>query len=148
MIKEKEEYDVLFVIKAKPIGVDFFAAQIEEENDTEYKVIDKIGVDDNKYIHTFPKNLIEKEFEDGFVTDRANKEILLKQLERVNEIFQLKTLKAQIDELNNSKDLHDYKYNIRQLYFSMDNYEKSYHSMVKYIEKVTNFYKEINYKKR
>lgn len=61
--------------------VNFQAAQVTEENEREFIVIDKINIDG--YVYNFPKDKINVELDMGFVTDKLDKKALKVQIERI-----------------------------------------------------------------
>lgn len=85
---------VIYVVNIKegvynePNVVDFHVVQVEEvlETEKEYITVDKIGFSDGitYYNNNFPKNLINKEFSTGYVTDKLDKIVLRYQIERLH----------------------------------------------------------------
>lgn len=59
----------------------FQAVQVMEERDDEFEIVDKMEIED--YIHKFPKNKLNKEFEFWYVTDKLDKIMLKAQLDRI-----------------------------------------------------------------
>lgn len=59
----------------------FKVVQVMEEREDEFEIVDKMEIED--YIHTFPKNKLNKEFELWYATDKLDKRMLKAQLDRV-----------------------------------------------------------------
>lgn len=73
---------VLYVVKAESGKyASFKAVQVWEEREEDFEIVDKIEIED--YIHEFPKNKLNTEFEFGYVTDKLDKRMLKTQLNRV-----------------------------------------------------------------
>ncbi len=104
--------------------VDFYGAQVEDENEKEYITIDKIKI--GEYKHIFPKDKLNVEFEDGYVTDVLDKPEIKKQLNRIYE--KLKKLHIEKEEhLSYEDNENNYKYILKRLEKIMtpEEYEKS-----------------------
>ena len=61
--------------------VDFHAVQVEDENENDFIILDRMNVEN--YVHTFPKNKIDVELELAYVTDKLDKESLRIQIDRI-----------------------------------------------------------------
>lgn len=61
--------------------VDLYGAQVENENEKEYITVDRIKI--GEYKHNFPKDKLNFEFEDGYVTDVLDKPKIKEQLDRI-----------------------------------------------------------------
>ena len=87
--------------------VNFRAVQVVEENEKEFKILDRVNVED--YIHNFPKEKMNVEFDLGYVTDKLDKEALRIQIDRI-----YKKLKQQYskDEEHKDSSLNDKYYKI------------------------------------
>lgn len=59
----------------------FKVVQVMEEREDEFEIVDKMEIED--YIHTFPKNKLNKEFEFWYVADKLDKIMLKAQLDRI-----------------------------------------------------------------
>lgn len=59
----------------------FKVVQVMEEREDEFEIVEKMEIGD--YIHKFPKNKLNKEFELWYVTDKLDKRMLKAQLDRI-----------------------------------------------------------------
>ena len=73
---------VLYVVNAWDNKViDFRAVQVIKENEEEFEILDRVNVEN--YIHVFPKEKLNVEFELGYVTDKLYKKALKIQIDRI-----------------------------------------------------------------
>lgn len=103
---------------------DFYGAQVENENEKEYITIDRIKI--GEYKHNFPKDKLNVEFEDGYVTDVLDKQKIKEQLDRIHQ--RLTKLHLENAENPSYKDNgSNYKYVLERLEKLMtpEEYEKS-----------------------
>lgn len=63
--------------------VNFQSVQIMEEKENEFIILDKMEIEE--YVHNFPKSKINVEFNMGYVTDKLDKTLLRKQIDRIYE---------------------------------------------------------------
>ena len=61
--------------------VDFHAVQVEDENENDFIILDRMNVEN--YVHTFPKNKIDVELDLAYVTDKLDKKSLKIQIDRI-----------------------------------------------------------------
>lgn len=81
--------------------VDFHGVQVTEETEEGFTILDKVNVEN--YIHEFPKNKLNVEFDFGYVTDKLDKETLKIQIDRIYNKLKEKHLKdgeTQYDRVN------------------------------------------------
>lgn len=84
--------------------VDFYAVHVEEDKEDEFIVSDKINIEG--YIHNFPKDKINVEFDFGYVIDTLDKVLLRKQIDRIYENLKKKHLDE--GEVQYAKTNEDY----------------------------------------
>ena len=83
---------ILYVVNACDNKyVDFHGVQVTEETEEGYTILDKVNVEN--YIHEFPKNKLNIEFDMGYVTDKLDKEALKIQIDRIYNKLKEKHLK-------------------------------------------------------
>ena len=83
---------ILYVVNACDNKyVDFHGVQVTEETEEGYTILDKVNVEN--YIHEFPKNKLNVEFDMGYVTDKLDKEALKIQIDRIYNKLKEKHLK-------------------------------------------------------
>jgi len=71
--------------------VDFHGVQVMEETEDGFNILDKVNVEN--YIHEFPKDKLNVEFDMGYVTDKLDKEKLKIQIDRIYNKLKEKHLK-------------------------------------------------------
>jgi len=71
--------------------VDFHGVQVTEETEESFTILDKVNIEN--YIHEFPKNKLNVEFDFGYVTDKLDKEALKIQIDRIYNKLKEKHLK-------------------------------------------------------
>lgn len=99
---------VLYVVNAWDNKyIEFRAVQVVEEDEKEFEILDRVNVEG--YVHSFPKNKLNVEFDLGYVTDKLDKEALRIQIDRI-----YKKLKEQYskDEENEDSSLNDKYYKV------------------------------------
>lgn len=103
---------VVYAVKGKYAS--FKVVQVMEERKDEFEIVDKIEIED--YIHKFPKNKLNKEFELWYVTDKLDKRMLKTQLDRVY---------CKLCEIHGkNKDIESLKGNTRYYEGSVEDLEK------------------------
>lgn len=82
---------VLYVVYANGEKyVDFHAVEIMNENENEFDIVDRINIE--QYTHNFPKDKLNFEFSEGYVTDKLDKAKLKEQIDRIFNVLQKKHL--------------------------------------------------------
>ena len=71
--------------------VDFHGVQVTEETEEGFTILEKVNIEE--YIHEFPKNKLNVEFDMGYVTDKLDKETLKIQIDRIYNKLKEKHLK-------------------------------------------------------
>ena len=71
--------------------VDFHGVQVTEETEDGFTILDRVNVEN--YVHEFPKNKLNVEFDMGYVTDKLDKEALKIQIDRIYNKLKEKHLK-------------------------------------------------------
>lgn len=83
---------ILYVVNACDNKyVDFHGVQVTEEREDGFTILDRVNVEN--YIHEFPKNKLNIEFDMGYVTDKLDKEALKIQIDRIYNKLKEKHLK-------------------------------------------------------
>lgn len=99
---------VLYVVNAWDNKyIEFRAVQVIEENEKEFEILDRVNVEN--YIHNFPKERLNIEFDLGYVTDKLDKETLRIQIDRIYNNLKEKYYK---DEKNEDSSLNDKYYKV------------------------------------
>lgn len=99
---------VLYVVNAWDNKyIQFRAVQVIEENEKEFEILDRVNVEN--YIHNFPKERLNIEFDFGYVTDKLDKETLRIQIDRIYNNLKEKYYK---DEKNEDSYLNDKYYKV------------------------------------
>lgn len=79
-------YVIYTIGQDEPEEARFAVVPVRDETDEEYIIYESdLKIEGESFGERFPKKLLKKEFEYGFVTDRYNKKLLNKQLLRVKE---------------------------------------------------------------
>ena len=104
--------------------VDFHGVQVTEETEEGFTILDKVNVEN--YIHEFPKNKLNVEFDFGYVTDKLDKEALKIQIDRIYNKLKEKHLKDGETQYDRVNDRY-YKGSVKDLErcLTPEEYEKS-----------------------
>ena len=104
---------VLYVVNAWDNKyVNFYAVQVMNEDEKEFEILDRVNVEG--YIHSFPKNKLNVEFDLGYVTDELNKEVLKVQIDRIYNKLRSEYSKSEEKEDSSINDKY-YKANLELL---------------------------------